>query len=83
MSQQHVCQPPDLSRAGVDYDDDWECPDCGQEWYVGFKNLCHDCYRHDGRQWEKYGTGDGTFPLVQASRGGIQFPRHGSGDDPQ
>lgn len=69
---EHECSPPDLST-WEDPDEDWKCPTCEQDWFVGYENLCHCCYRSDGRTWERYGTGDGSFPLVQARRGGITF----------
>jgi hypothetical protein len=67
----HTCKTPDLTA--WDYDEDWTCPDCGQDWFVGYDNLCHSCYRNDGRRWEKFGVGDGMFPLVSVARGGIRF----------
>lgn len=77
MSDQlHVCRPPNVDAWVADHghlDEDWKCPTCGQDWFVGSTNYCHSCMRSDGREWERYGTGDGKFPLVQARRGGIQF----------
>jgi hypothetical protein len=57
-----------------DHDEDWTCPECGQDWFVGRLNHCPSCLRSDGPKWERYGTGDGGFPLVTARRGGISFP---------
>lgn len=74
---EHKCSPPDLSTAdGLRMkreDEDWQCPECKQWWFIGAKNFCHSCYRSDGAEWEKFGTGDGKFPVVTAPRGGIVF----------
>lgn len=68
----HTCPLPDL--ATWDHDEDWTCPTCGQDWFVGRANYCHSCYRSDGAVWEQFGTGDGSFPHVSAVRGGIKYP---------
>lgn len=69
---EHECQLPIIENY-VATDEDWKCPECGQDWFVGSKNYCYSCNRSDGPMWERYGTGDGGFPKIQVSRGGIKF----------
>lgn len=65
----HLCTPPALD--GDDDDDDWTCI-CGQDWFVEYPG-CYACGRREPAQWVKFGTGDGTFPLISVHRGGIQY----------
>lgn len=76
----HECEPP-TPLSEWDHDEDWTCPTCGQEWFVGRENYCHSCRRSDGPVWEKFGVLDPNadpftgFPRISVNRGGMIWGR--------
>lgn len=64
----HKCKPPEPTYGS----DDWTCPDCGQSFFID-SNHCRECGHSPGPTWEKFGTGDGKFPLVTTKAGGITY----------
>ena len=81
MSQQHECETPILVEGAWEIGDTWVCPVCLDDWVVD-NRQCMSCMRSDPPYWERVRRFDPAMPIT-APRGGIQFPRHGSGDDPQ
>jgi hypothetical protein len=60
---QHLC--PEPAPASFDADD-WTCPECGQSWFAGTETI-------EVPRWEKFGTGDGTFPVASTNSSLIDY----------